>query len=175
MQLLQQLWFDEQGAVLSAEVATVATVGVVSTVVGLNAMTDAVNGELRDLSQSFRSLDQSYHYRGFRSCRAWFAGSGFHQRPVHESIRDMCGPGPHPEDWDNPRHLEHRSGEPRRDDDRRDDDRREGERRDGERREDEPREDRRPRGERRDSDAPRDRDDEAQAIESIDTPAQEKL
>ena len=141
MQLLQQLWFDEQGAVLSAEVATVATVGVMGTVVGLNAMTDAVNGELRDASQSFRSLDQSYHFAGFRTCRAWYAGSCFQQRPVGETLPDMWGPQhrlpagphhPHPDVKPQPVPM-----------------------------------DESPRDEKRDNDA--------QAIESIETPASEKL
>ena len=160
MQLLQQLWVDERGAVLSAEVATVATVGVMSTVVGLNAMSDAVNGELRDLSQSFRSLDQSYHYAGFRSCRAWYAGSCFQQRPVDHTLRDMCGPH-RPEHWER---REHRLewDDPRGLGDRRDDDK--------------------PRSEKRgdDDDKPRQKsdrkdDDDGQAFESIDTPVSEKL
>lgn len=39
--------------------------------------TQAVNREMLDLSRALRRLDQSYYYRGYRSPRAWTAGSAF--------------------------------------------------------------------------------------------------
>jgi hypothetical protein len=94
MQLLQQLWVEETGAVLSAEVVTVATIAVLSSVVGLNALTTSVNGEFTDMCHSFRSLNQSYFYAEQRSCRAWFAGSCYTQVPVEQSLATFCASTP---------------------------------------------------------------------------------
>src|SRR5690606_34960632 len=76
---LQQLWQDESGVVLSAEVVTVGTLGVLGAVVGLNAAGTAIDGELKEFSSAIRSLDQSYCVSGHRSCRAWTAGSCYRQ------------------------------------------------------------------------------------------------
>jgi len=77
---------DETGAVLSAEAALLGTVGVLGAVVGVNLFAGAVNDELRDVSYSFRSLDQSYSVAGHSSATAWTAGSGFTQEPVDVSL-----------------------------------------------------------------------------------------
>lgn len=91
MQLLQSLWTDEAGLVLSAEAVTVGTVGVLGAVVGLSAANDAVDAELKEFGMAIRSLDQSYAYQGHASCRAWSAGSYFVQKPVQEAVAELCG------------------------------------------------------------------------------------
>lgn len=91
MRLLQSLWNDEAGLVLSAEAVTVGTVGVLGAVVGLSAASDAVDAELKEFSMAIRSLDQSYAYQGHASCRAWSAGSYFVQKPVQEAVAELCG------------------------------------------------------------------------------------
>lgn len=85
---LKQLWQDESGVVLSAEVVTVGTLGVLGAVVGLNAAGNALDGELKEFSSAIRHLDQSYHVAGHRSCRAWTAGSCYQQPEITES--DVC-------------------------------------------------------------------------------------
>ena len=87
--LLNDLWRDDTGAVLSSELVLVGTLGVVGATVGLNAISTAVNEELEDVAFAIRSLDQSYEIRGVKGCGAWTAGSVFHQEPVKESLREL--------------------------------------------------------------------------------------
>lgn len=99
--MLRQLWNDERGAVVTAELALLGTVGVLGGVVGLNMMARAVNEELSDAAFAFRSLDQSYHVQGFVGCGAYVAGSGYVQQDVAVSLVELCGiddvePGEHP-------------------------------------------------------------------------------
>ncbi len=85
----RQLWQDQTGAVVSAELVLLATLGVVGAVVGLKAASRAVNEELLDVACALRSLDQSYCYSGFRSCGAWSAGSRFVQEPAEKSVAQL--------------------------------------------------------------------------------------
>lgn len=89
MNILSQLWLDEQGSVLSAEVATVATIAVLGATAGLSTVTTSINGELLETAHAFRSLNQSYHVRGFSSCRAYTAGSCYLQPPVARSLESL--------------------------------------------------------------------------------------
>lgn len=93
MLLIQQLWCDEGGLVLSAEAVTIGTVGVIGAVVGLNAASTAVDQELKEFAGAIRSLDQSYGYVGHQSCRAWSAGSYYRQIPVEQALADLCANG----------------------------------------------------------------------------------
>ncbi len=93
MNLIQALWQDESGMVMSAEVVTLGTVGVLGAIVGLNAAGTAVNDELKEVASAFRSLDQSYAYRGHRSCNAWTAGSCYIQQDVQTSLAEISGDG----------------------------------------------------------------------------------
>lgn len=90
MQLLKRLWEDEAGFVLSAEAVLLGTVGVIGATVGLTAASRAINDELVEMAYAFRSLDQSYSFKGTASCGAWTAGSCYVQPPVEESIADLC-------------------------------------------------------------------------------------
>lgn len=93
MQSIKRLWSDEDGLVLSAEVVTVGTLGVLGAVVGLNAASTAVDQELKEFAGAIRSLDQSYGYVGHQSCRAWTAGSCYRQQDVQQSLADLCSDG----------------------------------------------------------------------------------
>jgi hypothetical protein len=88
--LLSQLLRDESGVVISSELVMLGTLGVLGMTVGLNMVATSVNEEFRDLAYGIRSLNQSYAVCGFSSCRAYTAGSSFTQRPVAESIADLC-------------------------------------------------------------------------------------
>ena len=87
--LIFALWKDESGAILSAELVLLATLGVIGAVVGLKAVSQSVNGELLDLACAFRSLDQSYSYSGLRTPGAWVAGSKFQQEPVDIAVKKL--------------------------------------------------------------------------------------
>ena len=89
MNILSQLWFDEQGSVLSAEVATVATIAVLGATAGLSTVTTSINGEMLESAHAFRSLNQSYRVRGFSSCSAYTAGSCYLQPPVAQSLEAL--------------------------------------------------------------------------------------
>jgi len=89
MQAWQALWHDDRGAVLSAEMVLVGTLGVVGATVGLKAVADSVNGELIDVARALRSLDQSYAFRGIEGCGASTAGSAFQQEPVAQSLEKL--------------------------------------------------------------------------------------
>lgn len=91
MRTLHELWRDESGAVLSAEVVLLGTLGVIGATVGLSALSKSVNDELTELAFAIRSLDQSYGYEGMKGCRAWTAGSSYVQQPVEESLAELCG------------------------------------------------------------------------------------
>lgn len=90
MRTLHDLWRDESGAVLSAEVVLLGTLGVIGATVGLSALSKSVNDELTELAFAIRSLDQSYGYEGMQGCRAWTAGSSYVQQPVEESLAELC-------------------------------------------------------------------------------------
>jgi len=79
---MSELWQDEAGFILSAELVMVATTVILGMTVALVAVRDAIGGELSDLAGAFRSLDQSYAKSGIRGCRkadgtytSWTAGS----------------------------------------------------------------------------------------------------
>jgi Flp pilus assembly pilin Flp len=87
--MVKQLWQDESGVVVSAELVLVLTITVLAMVVGLHAVSKSVAQELNDVSSAIGALDQSYSYDGFSKkskCgeHSKFAGSGFKDR------RDDC-------------------------------------------------------------------------------------
>lgn len=81
--LLRQLWIDEHGYIVSAELVVVATVFVLGLIVGMSFLQTALVGEYNDLGIAFGSLDQSYFFGGIRTrssrCgrSAWTSGSAF--------------------------------------------------------------------------------------------------
>lgn len=89
MNVLQALWRDESGAILSAELVLLGTLGVVGATVGVKMAATAVNDEMKDVANAFRSLDQSYCYEGFCSPHAWTAGSCYQQEDVAVSLEKL--------------------------------------------------------------------------------------
>jgi len=63
-QLAKRFWNDEQGAVLSAELVILSTVGVMGISYGVHNLVDAVNAELDDCAAAIRSLDQMAYMTG---------------------------------------------------------------------------------------------------------------
>ena len=68
--MLNKLFRDESGVIISAELALVLTIAVLAMVVGLSEVAVAVNTELNDISNAIGSLNQSYSYTGFGSLKA---------------------------------------------------------------------------------------------------------
>ena len=93
MRLIQELWNDESGLVLSAEAVTIGTVGVLGSIVGLSTVGHSVNEEMKEMAAGIRSLDQSYAYAGQRGCRSWTAGSCYMQQNVQQSLAELSADG----------------------------------------------------------------------------------
>ena len=73
--MLNKLFNDESGVIISAELALVLTIAVLAMVVGLSEVAVAVNTELNDLSNAIGALSQSYYYTGFSSEKTKGAGT----------------------------------------------------------------------------------------------------
>ena len=83
----KQLWADDAGVVISAELVLVMTIAVLSLIVGLNELAAGVVSELADVSDAIGHLDQSYSYTSFRSLKldstdkSRVSGSAFKDEP----------------------------------------------------------------------------------------------
>lgn len=77
---MRNLWKDEAGFIVSAELVLIATILVIGLIVGLSEVQTALVTELNDVSCAIGSLNQSYYFRGFSGCKSFTAGSNFHDR-----------------------------------------------------------------------------------------------
>src|SRR4051794_10565069 len=73
--LLQKLWKDDCGALISMEFLFVATILVIGVIVGLANVRDAVNTELSELANAILALSQGYVLSGQSGCGAQTDGS----------------------------------------------------------------------------------------------------
>jgi len=77
MNLIAQLYGDEAGFIVSAELILVSTIAVLSMIVGLSEVASAVNQELEDVAAAFGALNQSYHYYAIEGHYSRMAGTCF--------------------------------------------------------------------------------------------------
>ena len=75
--IIAQLINDEAGFIVSAELVLVATIGVLSLVVGLSEVAFNINNELEDIGSAIGAINQSYHYNGVCGHKGHAAGSAF--------------------------------------------------------------------------------------------------
>jgi hypothetical protein len=61
-QLFTNLYQDEAGFIVSAELILIATITVIACVVGLAEVSNSINNELHDCANAFDSVNQSYSY-----------------------------------------------------------------------------------------------------------------
>ena len=73
----RQFFQDEAGFIVSAELILVATILILSLVVGLSELSTAVNQELEDVASAFGSVNQSFRYQGHAGCKGFATGSFF--------------------------------------------------------------------------------------------------
>lgn len=73
--LLQKLWKDDGGALISMEFLFVATIIVIGIIVGLTGIRDAMNAELTVLGNAILALNISYSFAGVTGCSAAVSGS----------------------------------------------------------------------------------------------------
>lgn len=77
MKVLTQLWQDDLGFVISAELILVATILVIGMIVGLATLRDQIVQELGDVGAAFSQLVQSYSFSGITGHTSNTAGSAF--------------------------------------------------------------------------------------------------
>ena len=82
--ILAQLLNDEAGFIVSAELVLVATIGVLSMVVGLSEVAFNINQELEDVGSAIGAINQTYQYNGSRGHKGQAEGSAFWDN------RDAC-------------------------------------------------------------------------------------
>ncbi len=79
--LFTQLYNDEAGFIVSAELMLVATIAVLGMIVGLSEISNNVNQELEDVGSAFASIDQSYKLSNAHGHKACTDGSRFNDCP----------------------------------------------------------------------------------------------
>jgi hypothetical protein len=77
MRLIRELWQDDLGFIISAELVLVATILVLGMIVGLVTIRDQVTQELGDVAAAFSQLVQSYSFSGVTGHTSQTAGSEF--------------------------------------------------------------------------------------------------
>jgi len=77
MKVLTQLWRDDLGFIISAELVLIATILVIGMIVGLATLRDQVVQELGDVGAAFSQLVQSYSFSGITGHTSSTAGSAF--------------------------------------------------------------------------------------------------
>ena len=76
--LLKEIWKDERGFVVSAELVLIMTIGVLGMVVGISSIASSITNEMNDISNAFGAVDQSYWYSGLvKPGHAGVSGSGY--------------------------------------------------------------------------------------------------
>jgi hypothetical protein len=62
--VVARFWNDQHGFILSAELMLVATIAVLSMVVGLSEVAFNINNELEDVGSAFGAMSQRYSVQG---------------------------------------------------------------------------------------------------------------
>lgn len=75
--MLKNLWMDESGGLICAELVIVMTLLMCSTIVGISALRDAIVTELADVAAAIAALNQSYSVGGISGYHAYQPGSQF--------------------------------------------------------------------------------------------------
>ena len=84
MQLINRLWKEEAGFVISSELVLIATLLVIGMLAGLTAVRDAVVQELGDIANAIGLVNQSYSFSGVTGHNSSTSGTAFNDR------RDFC-------------------------------------------------------------------------------------
>lgn len=69
--MMMNLWNDEAGVIISAELVLVLTICVLGVIVGLSSVVVAVNTELVDVAHAIGVLNQSFCIPGFTGCKKY--------------------------------------------------------------------------------------------------------
>jgi hypothetical protein len=76
--LARAFWKDERGFIVSAELVLVSTITVLSMIVGLTSISQAVNNELLDVANAFNAVNQGngFNQRGRNRGRRFTTNNG---------------------------------------------------------------------------------------------------
>ena len=77
MKVLNRLWMEETGAILSAEVMLVASILVIGVIAGLSSLRDSIVTELADVAQALGNVNQSYSFGGVSGHHVYNGGGMF--------------------------------------------------------------------------------------------------
>lgn len=81
---MRNLWNDEAGFIVSAELVLIATIMVIGLIVGMATVRDQVIQELADVAQAISNVNQSYSWSGVTGHTSSVAGSSF------DDTTDFC-------------------------------------------------------------------------------------
>ena len=84
MSLLNRLWNDEAGFIISSELVLIATVVVIGLLVGLTTLRDNIVNELADVADALSEISQSYSFSGITGHSSSTSGSLF------GDVNDFC-------------------------------------------------------------------------------------
>ncbi len=91
--MTRNLWNDEAGFIVSAELVLIATLLVIGLIVGLSEVQHAVVAELNDVADAIGELNQSYAFSGFTKAKSNGGGGGvaaYSRGSVFVDQRDDC-------------------------------------------------------------------------------------
>ena len=86
MKLVNELFNDEAGFVVSSELVLIATILVIGMITGLATLRDGVLQELVDLSRAIGAVEQSYTYNSVTAHTSATNGSRY------DDFNDFCEP-----------------------------------------------------------------------------------
>ena len=75
--LFQNLYHDDAGFIVSAELILISTIVVLGSVVGLSEVSHSINQELEDVGSAIGSVNQSYRFSGNSGAKGRIVGSLF--------------------------------------------------------------------------------------------------
>lgn len=81
MLIINRLWRDENGFIVSSELVLLASVIVIPLLVGMQTVRDAVVQELADVGQAIGVVSQTYWYSGVAGRFSYASGSRFYDQP----------------------------------------------------------------------------------------------
>ena len=99
--LINKLYNDEAGFIVSAELVLVSTICVLGMIVGLSEVAFNVNQELQDVGSAIGSVNQSFHYNGTQGLKGGIAGSCYDDEwdQGDDSCDVSCDVAPTPESY----------------------------------------------------------------------------
>ena len=83
-QVFTNLLNDEAGFIVSSELILISTIVVLSLIVGLSEVANAVNQEFEDVATAFGAVNQSYRFSGYQGHKGRTVGS------INHDDADFC-------------------------------------------------------------------------------------